>query len=190
MPGKILTALLISDNDFPQLADIGPVSHTMPGDFPLHRYRLDTFVEAVGRGEVKNRNLKGVTTREIYKSRMSNFQMKYCDSYQLYKNPGDGARRQRDKRTLAEQIQARAVSQLVSSGGKNLVNHLTQKKVENRALAWARYWGKSLPSAVSLHDYVEQGGQELVHSLQQSEVKTKAARESAFTWSFQKVSKL
>jgi hypothetical protein len=57
--------------DFPQLADIGPVSHTMSRDFPLHRYMVDTFVEAVGRGEVKNRNLKGVTTREIYKSRMS-----------------------------------------------------------------------------------------------------------------------
>ena len=57
--------------DFPQLADIGPVSHTMSGDFPLHRYMLDTFIEAVGRGEVKNTNLKGVTTREIYKSRMS-----------------------------------------------------------------------------------------------------------------------
>jgi hypothetical protein len=61
---------------------------------------------------------------------------------QLYKNPGDGSRRQRDKRTLAEQIQARSVSQLVSSVGKNLVNHLTQKKVENRALGCARHWGK------------------------------------------------
>ena len=57
--------------DFPQLADIGPVSHTMSGDFPLHRYMLDTFFEAVGRGEVKNNNLKGVTTRAVYKSRMS-----------------------------------------------------------------------------------------------------------------------
>jgi hypothetical protein len=33
---------------------------------------VDTFVEAVGRGEVKNRKLKGVTTiYKIYKSRMS-----------------------------------------------------------------------------------------------------------------------
>ena len=43
----------------------------MSGDFPWHRYMLDTFGEAGGRGEVKNRNLRGVTTREIYKSRMS-----------------------------------------------------------------------------------------------------------------------
>ena len=43
----------------------------MSRDFPLHRYMLDTFVEAVGRGEVKNSNLKGVTTRAVYKSRMS-----------------------------------------------------------------------------------------------------------------------
>lgn len=57
--------------DFPQLADIGPVSHALSRDFPLHRYMVDTFVEAVGRGEVRNSNLKGVTTREIYKSRMS-----------------------------------------------------------------------------------------------------------------------
>ena len=57
--------------DFPQLADIGPVSHTMSRDFPWHRYMVDTFVEAVGRGEVKNSSLKGVTTRAIYKSRMS-----------------------------------------------------------------------------------------------------------------------
>ena len=41
------------------------VSHTMSRDFPLHRYMLDTFVEAVGRSEVKNRNLKGVTRKSI-----------------------------------------------------------------------------------------------------------------------------
>ena len=57
--------------DFPQLADIGPGSHTMSRDFPLHSYMMDTFVEAVGRGKVKNSNLQGVTTRAIYKSRMS-----------------------------------------------------------------------------------------------------------------------
>jgi hypothetical protein len=57
--------------DFLQLADIGPVSHTMSRDFPLHRYMADSFVEAVGRDEVKNSSLKGVTTKAIYKSRMS-----------------------------------------------------------------------------------------------------------------------
>ena len=34
---------------FPQLAYIGHVSHTMPRDFPLNRYMVDTFVEVVGR---------------------------------------------------------------------------------------------------------------------------------------------
>ena len=39
------------------------------------------------------------------------------------------------------------------------------------ALAWAYYWGKSLPAAVNEFDYVEQGGQEL--------------RAAGFKWSFQ-----
>ena len=37
---------------FPELYDIGPVSQTMSGRYPLHQYMLDTFIEAVGRGEV------------------------------------------------------------------------------------------------------------------------------------------
>ena len=55
--------------NFPQLADIGPVSHTMSRNYPLHKYMLDTFMEAVGRGKIKNRNLRAVTTGEIYRSR-------------------------------------------------------------------------------------------------------------------------
>ena len=42
--------------NFPELADLGPVSHTMSGRFPLHQYMLDTFLEAVGRGEVGKSN--------------------------------------------------------------------------------------------------------------------------------------
>ena len=32
---------------------MGPVSHTMTRMFPLHQHMLDTFMEAVGRREVK-----------------------------------------------------------------------------------------------------------------------------------------
>ena len=32
---------------------------------------LDTFMESVGRGEIKNSNMRLVTTKEVYKSRMS-----------------------------------------------------------------------------------------------------------------------
>ena len=56
--------------DFPELADLGPVSHTIGRNFPLHEYMLDTFLEAVGRGEVKRSNVKNVTTKGIYSSRM------------------------------------------------------------------------------------------------------------------------
>mgnify|MGYP001395921831 CR=1 FL=1 len=42
--------------NFPELADLGPVSHTLSGTFPLHKYMLDTFLEGVGRGEVKRNN--------------------------------------------------------------------------------------------------------------------------------------
>ena len=41
------------DDNFPELADMGPVSHTMTRMFPLHQHMLDTFIEAVGRREVK-----------------------------------------------------------------------------------------------------------------------------------------
>jgi hypothetical protein len=39
-------------------------------NFPLHEYMLDTFLEAVGRVEVKRSNGKNVTTKGIYSSRM------------------------------------------------------------------------------------------------------------------------
>ena len=57
--------------DFPHLAEVGPVSHLMSRSFPLHQDMLDTFLESVGRGEIKNSNTQEVTTKEIYKSRMS-----------------------------------------------------------------------------------------------------------------------
>ena len=50
---------------FPQLAEVGPVSHIMSKMFPLHHYMLDTFLESVARGEIKNGNLSEVTIREI-----------------------------------------------------------------------------------------------------------------------------
>ena len=56
--------------DFPGLADLGPVSHTMGRNFPLHEYMLATFLKAVGRGEVKRSNVKNVRTKGIYSSRM------------------------------------------------------------------------------------------------------------------------
>jgi hypothetical protein len=43
----------------------------MSREFPLRKYMLDTFMEAVGRGEVQNSNMKVVMTREIYRSRMA-----------------------------------------------------------------------------------------------------------------------
>jgi hypothetical protein len=58
------------DENFPELADLGPVSHMMSRNFPLHQHMLDTFLEAVGRGEITRSNLKAVTTKAIYKSRM------------------------------------------------------------------------------------------------------------------------
>ena len=56
--------------NFPQLAEIGPVSHMMSKSFPLHQYMLDTFLESVSRGEVKETSIKIVTTKAIYESRM------------------------------------------------------------------------------------------------------------------------
>ena len=44
------------DDNFPELADLGPVSHTMTRTFPLHQYMLDIFLEGVDRGEVKKAN--------------------------------------------------------------------------------------------------------------------------------------
>ena len=42
-----------------------------------------------------------------------------------------------------------------------MVTPIHTKEAEDRALAWAYYWGKSLPDAASKFDYVEIGGQEL-----------------------------
>ena len=61
------------DENFPELAALGPVSHTMSRSFPLHQHMLDMFLEAVGRGEVTRSNLKTVTTKAIYISRMNDF---------------------------------------------------------------------------------------------------------------------
>ena len=44
------------DDNFPELADLGPVSHTMQGAFPLHQYMVDIFLEGVDRREVKKDN--------------------------------------------------------------------------------------------------------------------------------------
>ena len=52
------------------MAEIGPVSHMISRRFPLHQYMLDVFLEAVGRGEVKESNIKTVTTKDIYQLRM------------------------------------------------------------------------------------------------------------------------
>ena len=41
--------------NFPGLYALGPVSLTLLGT-PLHQYMLDTFIEAVGRGEVMRDN--------------------------------------------------------------------------------------------------------------------------------------
>ena len=40
----------------------------MARNFPLHEHMLDTFLEVVGRGEVKKSNVKNVTTKSIYTS--------------------------------------------------------------------------------------------------------------------------
>ena len=48
--------------DFPNSAEVGPVSHLMSMSFPLHQDMLDTFLETVVRGEIKNSNTHEVTT--------------------------------------------------------------------------------------------------------------------------------
>jgi hypothetical protein len=68
--GSFLQDTGLGEN-FPELAEVGPVSHTMTRHFPLHQHMLDTFMESLGRGEIKNSNMRVVTTKEIYKSRMS-----------------------------------------------------------------------------------------------------------------------
>ena len=66
--GGFLSNTGLGEN-FPELADLGPVSHTMSKNYPLHQYMHDTFVEAISRGEVKKDKLKGATTKGTYKSR-------------------------------------------------------------------------------------------------------------------------
>ena len=56
--------------NFPQLSDLGPVSHSLSRNFPIHQYMFDTFIEAIGRGEIKENNVKSITTKEIYVARM------------------------------------------------------------------------------------------------------------------------
>ena len=61
--------------NFPELAEVGPASRVMSARFPLHQYMLDTFLEAVGREEIKETNIKTVTTKEIYAARMEDMLM-------------------------------------------------------------------------------------------------------------------
>ena len=42
----------------------------MSRNFPIHQYMFDTFIEAIGRGEIKENNVKSITTKEIYVARM------------------------------------------------------------------------------------------------------------------------
>ena len=60
------------EDNFPELADLG---HTQTTNSPLHQYLLDTFLGAVGRGEVRRSNLKASTTKSIYKSKMNDLLM-------------------------------------------------------------------------------------------------------------------
>ena len=50
--------------NFPELYDLGPVSQMMYERFPLHQYMLDTFLEAVGRGEVRRNDGLVATTAQ------------------------------------------------------------------------------------------------------------------------------
>ena len=56
--------------DFPELAELGPVSQQMQKKFPLHGQKLETLEEAIVRQEVKKYNLAAVTTKSLYMSRM------------------------------------------------------------------------------------------------------------------------
>ena len=57
--GEFLRETDYYDN-FPELADLGSVSHTMTRTFPLHQHMLDIFLEGVDRREVKKTNDPGV----------------------------------------------------------------------------------------------------------------------------------
>ena len=56
--------------DFPELAELGPVSHMLQNKFPLHGQMLETLEEALMRQEVMMNNLSAVKTKYIYLSRM------------------------------------------------------------------------------------------------------------------------
>ena len=56
--------------NFPELAEKGPVSHILLNNFPMHQIMLENFLEALGRGKIREGNVKTVTTKSIYKSRM------------------------------------------------------------------------------------------------------------------------
>ena len=48
----------------------------MTKKFPLHTYMSDTFMESLGREEVKKNKLQDVWTRDIYVSRMNDMRSK------------------------------------------------------------------------------------------------------------------
>ena len=58
-----------------ELAEIGPVSQMMSKKFTLHIYMSDTFIEGLGREEVKNK-LQDVRTRDIYVSILNDMRYK------------------------------------------------------------------------------------------------------------------
>ena len=59
------------DKNFPHLSEMDPVSHTLSRQFPLHQHMLDTFMDSVARGKVRNSNVSVVTPKENYKSWIS-----------------------------------------------------------------------------------------------------------------------
>ena len=48
--------------NFPELAEKGPVSHILLNNFPMHQIMLENFLEALGRGEIREGNVKTVTS--------------------------------------------------------------------------------------------------------------------------------
>ena len=68
--------LWLSEEGFPRLAEVGPISHRLDKKFPLHTWMLENMKEAIVRQEVKATNLFNVTTKSIYMSRMNDL----CDS--------------------------------------------------------------------------------------------------------------
>ena len=56
--------------DFPELAELGPVSHQLQRKSPLHGQMLHLFEEALMRREVEKSNLTAVKTKLVYLSRM------------------------------------------------------------------------------------------------------------------------